>query len=184
MKLLIDFLPVAIFFIAYYLTKDMILATGVLIGASALQILLTWLKFRKFEKIQLITFGFLVILGGATIFLKDEQYLKLKPTAANWVLALIFIGSHLIVKKNLVQLMMSNNIQLPSIIWDRLNYSWVTFFLVLGAINLYVAYHFSTEIWVQFKLFGLLGLTLLFIVLQSLYLVRYIPRDLNSPPKS
>ncbi|WP_421869928.1 septation protein A [Motiliproteus sp.] len=175
MKLLFDFLPIAIFFGVYKYTGDIIIATAVLIPATLLQMLYTWIKTHKVEKMQLVTLGLVVVMGGATVLLKDKTFIQWKPTVVNWLFAVAFLGSQFIGAKPLVQRMMESAVELPKQIWLRLNLAWVIFFVVMGALNLFVAYTMSEETWVNFKLFGMLGLTLVFIVLQGIYLSKHIP---------
>jgi len=182
MKLLIDFFPIVIFFIAFKM-YDIYVATAVLIIASLLQTSIHWLVHRKFEKMHVITLLLVCIFGGLTLILQDEIFIKWKPTVINWLFAVAFIGSQFIGKKSLLQRMMGDHMKLPSNIWLRLNIAWTLFFIALGIINLYVAYHFDTETWVNFKLFGLLGLTFVFVVAQSIYVARFIeePAKDNTP---
>lgn len=196
MKLLIDFLPIVIFFLVYkwapecieliaplltgeqvtYLQsmQPIILATAVLIPATALQIFYTRVKTGKFEKMHLVTLALVVMLGGATVILQDKEFIMWKPTIVNWLFAAAFLGSQLFLKKSFLQRMMEGNLNLPAPVWVKLNLAWVAFFIVSGVVNLLVAYNFSEDIWVNFKLFGLLGLTIVFIIGQSLFLYRYI----------
>lgn len=177
MKLLFDFLPILLFFIAFKV-YDIYVATVVAIAASFIQVGLFWYKHRRFETMHLVTLALIVIFGGATLILQDEMFIKWKPTILNWLFGLAFIGSQFIGEKNLVRRMMGKTITLTdSSIWTRLNSYWALFFLSLGCVNLYVVYNFDTDTWVNFKLFGMLGLTLLFIIVQSLYLSRYIKED-------
>lgn len=177
MKFLIDFLPVLLFFIAYYIPTDrsqgIYLATTVAISASLVQV--TWHRLRhgRYEKMQLVTLALLIVLGGATLLLHDARFIKWKPTAVNWAFALVFLGSQFIGPKNLVQRMMEGAITAPAAVWRRLNLIWVLFFSFLGGVNLYVAFNFAEETWVKFKLFGMLGLTLVFVLAQSFYLARH-----------
>jgi len=173
MKMLFDFFPVLLFFIAYK-TYDIYTATAVLIAASALQTIGHRLIKGSFEKTHVITFALVAIFGGLTLFLQDELFIKWKPTAINWLFAIIFIGSHFIGKKTIIERMMGANITLPGLVWNKLNIAWALFFVFLGAVNIYVAFEFDTDTWVNFKLFGLMGLTFVFIVAQSLYLVPYL----------
>lgn len=174
MKLLYDFFPIVLFFVAYK-AYDIYVATAVAIAAAFLQNGLFWWKHRRFERMHVVSLGLIALLGGLTLLLRDNTFIMWKPTVINWLFAAVFAGSHLIGKKTLVQRMLGGQIELPGPVWTRLNLSWVAFFLVSGAANLYVAYHFSEAAWVNFKLFGLLGLTLLFLVLQAVYLARYLP---------
>lgn len=177
MKVLFDFTPVLVFFIAFKIPEDphqgILLATAVAITASLLQVTLFWIKNRRVENMHLITLAIIVVLGGATLLLQDERFIKWKPTAVNWLFALTFLVSQFIGKKNLVRRMMESTIRLPDPIWSRLNLSWVMFFVAMGSANLYVAYNFNTETWVNFKLFGIMGLTVLFVIAQAAYLVRH-----------
>lgn len=184
MKFLFDLFPVILFFIAFKIPDDpqqgLLLATAVAIIASVLQSGWYWLKYRRFESMHLITLALLLVLGGATLVLQDERFIKWKPTAVNWLFALVFLGSQYLGEKNLVQRMLGGSVELPRSMWTRLNLSWVVFFLLLGIANLYVAFSFATETWVNFKLFGLMGLTLLFVFAQALFLARYSnPTDMK-----
>ncbi|MBI2993794.1 MAG: septation protein A [Gammaproteobacteria bacterium] len=178
MKFLVDFFPVLAFFIAFYVPADrelaMYYATAAAIGASLIQIAGLWLVKRKVENLYLITFLLLLILGGATLLLQDKTFIKWKPTAVNWLFAAAFLGSQWIGGKPLVQRMMEHAVSVPATVWTPLNLSWVIFFVSMGVANLFVAYNFSDEIWVNFKLFGILGLTLLFAIGQAFYLARYM----------
>lgn len=173
MKMLFDFFPVLLFFIVYK-THDIYAATAVLIAASAVQTVGHRLVKSRFENTHLITLVLVALFGGLTLALQDELFIKWKPTAINWLFALVFIGSQFIGQKTVIERMIGGNITLPATVWSRLNIAWALFFILLGAINLYVAFHFDTDVWVNFKLFGLMGLTLVFIVLQSLFLMPYL----------
>ena len=178
MKFLFDFFPVVAFFIAFYIPENreqgIYLATFVAICASFIQVGVYWFVHRRFEKMHLITLALLVILGGATLLLHDERFIKLKPTAVNWVFALVFLGSQFIGNKPLVQRMMEQAVTVPRAIWTNLNMSWVIFFITMGVANLYVANNFSSEVWVNFKLFGILGLTFVFVFAQAIYMSRHV----------
>jgi intracellular septation protein len=184
MKLLFDFFPILLFFLTFKLYEDptqgVLAATVVAILASFVQVGAYWWRHHRFENMHLITLALIVVLGGATVLLQEEIFIKWKPTAVNWLFALVFLASRFIGSKNLVRRMMEQHLELPHLVWDRLNTSWVLFFLTLGALNLLVVYNFDTNTWVNFKLFGLLGLTLAFVLGQSLYLARYIKQDDNS----
>ncbi len=187
MKLLFDFLPIVLFFIAYkfgggiyqwdgqeYDIKGIYVATAVMIVATIIQSSYTYLRHGKVEKSHLITLVLVVILGGATLWLQDPNFIMWKPTVVNWLFALGFLGTQLLSNKTLLERMMSEHIQLPDFVWIRLNLAWITFFILSGIANIYVAYQFSEDTWVNFKLFGLLGLTIIFIIGQSVYLSRYM----------
>ncbi|HEX9583195.1 MAG TPA: septation protein A [Gammaproteobacteria bacterium] len=188
MKLLFDFFPVVLFFIAFKLHDDpqqgILVATGVIIAATIVQVAITWARTRRVEKLHLVTLALVVIFGGATLLLEDEIFIKWKPTVVNWLFAAAFLISEFIGKKNLVQRMMGESVQLPDFAWRRLNLSWILFFLTMGLLNLFVVYNFDTDTWVNFKLFGLLGLTLAFVVAQGFYLVRHMHDDEDAGEKS
>jgi intracellular septation protein len=206
MKLLFDFFPIILFFLGYYqagflientfigqwidpqkpeFINATIIATAIAIIASFAQVSFSWLKHRKVEKMHLFSLALISVLGGITIMLGNPAFVQWKPTVLNWLFALVFFGSFFIGEKTLVQRAMGNQIELPDDVWTRLNIGWVAFFLVSGAANLYVAFYYQLDldeqlrmdIWVNFKVFGLMGLTLLFIILQAIYLARYISDD-------
>ncbi|TDO96442.1 septation protein A [Marinomonas balearica] len=170
MKILFDFLPIIVFFAVYKMTNDIILATAILIPATILQVGYTWWKHKHIEKMHVVSLVLVVLLGGATVLMGDGDFIKWKPTIVNGLFALAFFGSQFIGNKNLIQRMMGDKISLPFKVWRTLNLAWVGFFIVSGLTNLYVAFNFSEEVWVDFKLFGLLGMTLVFIILQGIYL--------------
>ncbi|WP_029934817.1 septation protein A [Thiomicrospira pelophila] len=173
MKLLFDLFPVFLFFIAYKM-YDIYVATGVIIVATIIQVSYLYARHRRVEKIHLITLGLIVLLGGATLLLHDERFIAWKPTIVNWGFALVFLASHYVMgNKPIVRRMMDAMIELPDQIWIRLSYLWIGFFIFSGLINLWVYYNFSLDAWVNFKLFGLMGLTFAFILLQGLYISRY-----------
>lgn len=174
MKLLFDLLPIVLFFAVYKIYDDFYLATGVIIVATAVQVGWTWWRHGKVERMPLIALALLVVFGGITLILHDEVFLKWKVSVVNWLFGLVFLGSQFIGKKPLIQRMMDAQISLPPPIWRRLNMAWVIFFLAMGMLNLYVMYQFDTDTWVDFKLYGLLGLTLVFVVAQGFYLARHM----------
>lgn len=180
MKLLLDFLPVIIFFAVYKFSGDIILATAILIPATLLQMAYTWIKTHRIEKMQLVTLGLVVVLGGATILLDDKAFIQWKPTVVNWLFALAFFGSHFIGSKTIVQRMMDTSLELPTQIWRQLNIGWTLFFVVMGVLNLVVVYNLSEEAWVNFKLFGMLGCTLIFVIAQGVYISRHLPQQDHS----
>lgn len=183
MKFLFDFFPILLFFVAFKLW-DIFVATGVAIAATFVQVGVFWLKHRRFERMHLVTLALIVVFGGLTIALRDEVFIKWKPTLLNWLFAAAFLGSQYIGRKPLVRRLMETNISLPDSIWSRLNWSWVIFFTLMGVANLYVAYTFSTEAWVNFKLFGLMGLTVAFVLAQAFYLARHMPDEAETTEES
>ena len=176
MKFLFDLFPILLFFVAYKM-YDIYVATAVAIGAAFVQTGLFWLKHRKFEKMHVITLGILIVFGGLTLILRDPVFIKWKPTVVNWLFGASFLGSQFIGERPLVERMMGHAITVPGQVWRRLNGVWVLFFLFMGLINLYVAFNYSEETWVNFKLFGMMGLTLVFVFAQAFYLGRYMETD-------
>lgn len=175
MKILFDFFPIVLFFITYKLF-DIYAATAVAMLASIAQVIYQKIKFNSFEQIHVISLGLILILGSATLFLHNPWFIKLKPTCIYWLFALVFIASAFFGKKNLTQKLMENNISLNKNIWMRLNWAWAFFFFIMGLTNLYVAFYFDTNFWVNFKLFGGAGITLLFIIIQSIYLSNHLTK--------
>ena len=176
MKFLYDFFPILLFFVAYKL-YDIYVATAVAIAAAAIQTLAFWLKHRRFEKMHLVTFFLLLVFGGLTIFLHDPTFIKWKPTVINWLFAAVFIGSHWIGDRPLVERMMSHAIKAERPVWLRLSWMWIVFFSGIGLLNLYVAYNYSEATWVNFKLFGIMGLTLAFALVQAVYMARHMKTE-------
>lgn len=173
MQIFFDFFPIIFFFIAYKFF-GIFVATAVAIVASFLQLGLVWIKFKKIEFLYILTFILILVLGGATLAFHNAMFIKWKPTAIYWAFAVCFLLSQFFGKKNLTERMLEKKISLPSNVWLKLNVMWVLFFIFLGALNLFVVYNFSTNTWVNFKLFGLLGLMLIFGIVQSLYIGKYL----------
>lgn len=182
MKLLFDFFPILIFFISYKMF-GIYTATTIAMAASLLQVIFYRVKHQRYEKMHLISLALIFVLGGATLFFHNPWFIKWKPTGIYWLTSLVFLGSSFFSSKPLIQKMMDGNISLPQKIWYRLNYAWAIFFVLMGAVNLYVAYSYSTDVWVNFKLFGGSGLTLIFVFLQALYLTRHlIEKEIEQQP--
>lgn len=173
MKFLFDLFPVILFFVAYKFA-DIYVATGVAIVATIGQI--AWVRFRhgKVDKMLWVSLGLVVVFGGMTLALHDPTFIKWKPTVLYWLFAAVLAGSALLLRKNLIRAMLEQQVALPEPVWLRLNLSWVAFFTVMGGLNLYVAYNYSEADWVNFKLFGGMGLMLAFIVAQGLLLAKYV----------
>jgi intracellular septation protein len=173
MKFLFDIFPVVLFFVAYKIA-DIYVATAVAIAATFVQIGWVWVRTRKIEPMLWVSLAIIVVFGGATLLLRDETFIKWKPTVLYWLFgAALLIAAHGF-GKNLIRAMMRAQIALPERVWTWLNHSWVGFFAVMGVLNLYVAYNFSTDTWVDFKLFGGTGLMLLFVLGQALMLTKYV----------
>lgn len=173
MKLLFDFFPIVLFFVCYKFF-GIYPATATAMVASLLQVILYRIKHQRYEKMHLISMTLIIVLGGATLFFHNPWFIKWKPTGIYWLSALVFLGSSFIGKKTVIQKMMEANVNLPQNIWGRLNSAWAVFFLVMGALNIYVAYNYDTDFWVNFKLFGGAGFTLLFVFFQALYLSKHV----------
>ena len=176
MKILADLFPVILFFIAYQLF-DIYIATQVAIAAAAVQVVYNRLRYGKVETMHWVTLGLLVVFGGLTLALRDPTFIKWKPTVVNWLFAVAFLLSQLFMKRSLLRRMMDHAVNMPDTAWLRLNTAWVAFFAAMGVLNLYIAYNFSEAVWVNFKLFGFLGLTLVFMLAQGFYLARFVEPD-------
>ena len=172
MKFLYDYFPIICFFVAYKL-YGIFVATAVTIGASILQVGFFWLKNKRFEKLHLVTLALVVVLGGFTLIFHKAIFIKWKPSIIYWIFSIVIWGTEFSAKP-LLERMLGDKITMPRKIWSRLSHSWAIFFLGMGFLNLWVVYHYSTNSWVNFKLFGTLGLTLLFVVLQALYMTRHM----------
>ena len=173
MKLLFDLFPILLFFIAFKFA-GIYVATGSAIGATILQIVWTKCRHGKVDKMLWVSFAIIVVFGGATLILHNEDFIKWKPTVLYWAFSVILLFSDLLFHKNLMRNMLQEKIALPLHIWRRFNLSWGVFFAILGFINLYVAFHYSTDVWVDFKLFGFTALMLAFILAQGVWLSKYV----------
>ena len=175
MKLLADFFPIILFFAAFKFA-GIYVATGVAIAATVVQI--AWLRFTrgKVEPIQWVSLAIIVAFGGATIALHDETFIKWKPTIRYWVMGAILAGGHLL-RKNLLKSVMGSQLELPEDAWRVMTWSWIAFFALMGLINLWVAFNFDTNTWVNYKLFGGMGLMVLFVLGQAVYLSRHMKTE-------
>lgn len=187
MKFLFDLFPVILFFAAYFLYPQfgdkgeaIFVATGVAIVGTAIQVAWQWLRRRRVDRMLWINLGIILLLGGATLLFRDKTFILWKPTALYWLFAAILFGADAFFGRNLVRAMVGGQLTLPEPLWRRLNASWIGFFLFMGFANLYVAYNFSEENWVRFKLFGGLGLTFAFALIQGLLLARHVQDEKGS----
>ncbi|NLC37518.1 MAG: septation protein A, partial [Alcaligenaceae bacterium] len=156
---------------------------AVAIAAGVLQF--AWLKLRgkTIETMHWINLGVIVVFGGATLFFQNDAFIKWKPTVLYWIFGAALLGGKWLLKRNFLQKLMGAQIELPPIAWDRLNFSWAGFFLVCGALNLYVAFsgQFTESQWVNFKVFGLMVLMIIFVIGQSIWMARYMKDDSEAP---
>ena len=176
MQLLFDFFPVIAFFVAYKLS-DIYVATAVILVAVLLQAGIQWFRQRKLNTMMLTSAVLVVIFGGLTLLVHDKTFIQWKPTVVNWLFAIAFLVSQFVGKRPLIQRLMGSQVTLEPKMWTRLNFLWIAFFVLLGGINLYVAYNFDESTWVNFKLFGILGLTLAFVVVQGVWLASKMPAE-------
>jgi intracellular septation protein len=213
MKILLDFLPILLFFGTFKYAESqkewaarfasehfgflvsggvvgtgeapVLLATLVVMVATMVQILFLLARGKKIDMMLWISLALVVVLGGATVWFHSETFIKWKPSVLYWAMGLSFWISQTFFRKNLLQAMMGAQLELPSGVWQRLNFAWIAFFALMGLLNLYVAYSFDTSTWVNFKLFGGMGLMLVFTLAQGIYLTRHIkPEDADDkPPK-
>jgi intracellular septation protein len=176
MKLLLDFFPIVLFFVAFKVA-GIYVATGVAIAATIAQI--AWLRYStgKVEPMQWIGLAVIVLFGGATIIAQNDTFIKWKPTVLYWLMAGSLAAGQLFFRKNLLKSLMGSQLVLPDSAWRVTNWSWIAFFSVMGVVNLWVAYHFDTNTWVNFKLFGGLGLMVLFVLAQAVYLGRHVKAE-------
>jgi len=205
MKLLLDFLPIILFFAAFKYSEanaawasnfatehfgflvqggkvgtaeaPVLLATIVVIVATLAQVLFLKLRGRKVDTMLWVSLVLVVVLGGLTVYFHSDTFIKWKPSVLYWVMGLSFWLSPLLFGKNLLRVLLGEQFELPAKVWHRLNFAWVAFFAVMGFLNIWVAYTFSLAAWVNFKLFGSLGLMLVFTIAQGLYLSRYVKDD-------
>lgn len=202
MKFLFDLLPVFLFFlvfkgaennvdqaqqiVSHYLSPfisggqveasqaPIILATAVAILSTVAQIIYLLIRRQKVDVMLWISLAIIVVFGGATIYLHDETFIKWKPTILYWCFSLALFISATYFKKNLVRVMMEKQMRLPDPVWKKVNLSWVLFFALMGILNLFIAFTASTDVWVNFKMFGGMGLMILFIIVQSISLAKYM----------
>ena len=209
MKILFDFLPILLFFVSFryaeghrdaaaaFATEHLgfavsggvveaavapvLLATVVVIAATLAQVAWLALRRRKIDMMLWVSLGLVVVFGGATIWFHNETFIKWKPSVLYWVMGAAFWISSLL-GKNLLRLLLGEQLVLPDVVWQRLNVAWVGFFGLMGLLNIWVAYTFSTETWVNFKLFGGMGLMLAFVLAQALWLTRHLPEEPAKQP--
>ena len=173
MKILFDLFPVILFFIAYK-AFDIYVGTAVLIAATTVQSAWVWFRHHKVENIQWISLALVAVFGSATLLLHDESFIKWKPTILYWIFAATIFAADRFFERNLIRKMLEEQVRLPEPLWRRLANVWAIFFFLMGCLNIYIAFNFSTDAWVNFKLFGGMGLLIAFIVAQGLFLAKYV----------
>ncbi len=187
MKALFDFFPLLLFFAAFKL-YDIYIATAIAIVATFVQVGFVWLKYRRFEPTHVVTLVVISVFGGMTLFFQDDAFIMWKPSVVNWIFAVVVLGS-MLVKRSVIKMLMGKQLELPDPVWHWLSISWGLFFLVMGFLNMYVAFYYQLdmseevrrETWVNFKVFWMLGLTLLFSIVQMFFIAKYIdPESLNN----
>ena len=206
--MLLDFLPIVLFFVSYFVANansevaarfatehlggivsggvvaadvaPVLMATVVVCVATLLQITALLLMRRKVHTLLWVTFALVTVLGGLTVWFHNPTFIKWKPSAVCWAMALVLLVSQLL-GKNLLRTLVGKQLQMPDLVWQRLGFAWIAFLTLTGVANLYVAYTFSTSTWVSFKVFGLTALNLLFILVQGFYISRYLTNDEPAP---
>ncbi|MDU3075388.1 MAG: septation protein A [Mixta calida] len=176
MKQLLDFLPLVVFFVFYKL-YDIYIASGALIAATGLALVASWVLYRKLEKMTIFTFVLVAVFGTLTLVFHNDEFIKWKVTVIYTLFAVALLFSQFFMEKPLIQSMLGKELQLPQHAWRKLNIAWALFFLACGLANIYVAFWMPQAFWVNFKVFGLTGLTLLFTLLSGVYIYRLMPQD-------
>ena len=183
MKALFDFFPLILFFAAFKL-YDIYVATAIAIVATFLQVGYVWIKYRRFVPTHIITLVVISFFGGLTLFFHNDAFIMWKPSVVNWIFSVIVIVSMLL-NRSVIKVLMGKQLDLPDPVWSRLSLAWGVFFLAMGFLNMYVAFYYQPDLpaevrretWVNFKVFWMLGLTLLFSVAQMFLIAKYIDPD-------
>lgn len=176
MKQFFEFIPLIIFFVAYKF-YDIYVGTAALMLATGIMLAFNWFKYKKLEKMHLITFVMVIAFGALTLILRDDAFIKWKVTVIYCLFAAGLLFSQYVLKKNLIKQMLGKELTLPEAVWHNLNIAWALFFIFCGTLNVYVAFYLSQDIWVNFKVFGLMGLMLIFTFLTGIYLYKYLPQE-------
>jgi len=176
MKQFLEFIPLVIFFLVYK-SVDIYAATGALMASMSALTAYQYFKNGKLEKMQIITFAMIMIFGTFTLVLHDDAFIKWKVTVVYALFSIALLVTQFIYKNPEIKQMLGKELKLPEHVWNNLNMAWAIFFAALSALNVYVAFYLPVEVWVNFKAFGLMGITLVFTVLSGLYLYKYLPKD-------
>jgi len=171
MKIFTDFFSILLFFGIYFFTHNIFLATQALMVAMGIQVLYSLIRYKKVSSVQWVSLGLVIVLGSATLYFRNNHFIMWKPTLLYWAMSIGLLIA-MVFKKNGIQYFLGKELTLPQSVWNKLNLSWVIFFVLLGILNLIVAYRFSEAIWVNFKVFGCLFLIIIFLVLQGIVLTR------------
>ena len=172
MKQFVEFLPIALFVAVYFYTKDIYISTGVLMGGMCVQIGYEYGKFRRVTTQTLVIFWVVIIFGGATLLFRNQEFIQWKPTVVNWLFCLALLIGKYVAKENLLKRLLGSQLSLPDRVWNTLAMGWSFGFFIAGALNLIVAYGFSLDFWVSYKLIGGFAITLLYITITVVYLVK------------
>lgn len=177
MKALIDFFPIVLFFLSYKISKDMFLATAVAMGATMLQML--FMKWKHIEIKPIHWFGavMILLLGSMSIYFHETIFLKWKFSVVEWTLGAAILIGQFVFKKNMLKMLMGQELALEESAWKTFSAMWAGFFIFLGTLNIYIAYNYSDDVWMNFKLYGSLGITFVFILLQSFWLAKHMPKE-------
>ncbi|TDR33116.1 septation protein A [Hydromonas duriensis] len=177
MKALIDFFPIVLFFLSYKLTNDMFLATGVAMASTAVQMLLMKWKKIPIQIMHWMSLVLIVVLGSMSIYFHETIFLKWKFSVLEWTMgAAILIGQY-VFNKNMLKILLGHELHLSDEAWKKFGLMWAGFFIFLGTLNIYIAYNFSDDVWFNFKLYGSLGLILVFAIVQEAWLSKQLPKD-------
>lgn len=182
MKQFLEIVPVALFVGIYFYSRDIYLSTAVLMGGICAQLIFEYILFKRIEKKSQIIFWIAMTFGGATLLFRNELFIQWKPTIINWIFAAVLLGTQWLGKANLLKRMLDGQLHLPDQAWRILNTGWSLGFILAGVLNLIVAFNFSLEFWVSYKLFGGTALTFLYMVITIIYLVKN--NYLQEPPKT
>jgi intracellular septation protein len=186
MRQFIEFIPIALFVAVYFTTRDIYLATAILMTGVCIQVGFEYYQDKTVSKRTMMVFCVVILAGAATLVFQDEVFIKWKPTIVNWIFSIALLAGQLLSRDNLLKKMLGEHLTLPDPVWRNLNYGWSLGFFIAGALNLIVAYSYSTDIWVTYKLFGGFAITLGYIVITMVYLVKggYISDADETPAES
>lgn len=183
MKQFVEFIPVVLFVVVYFTTRDIYTSTAVLMVGVCFQVAFEYIRYRKVEKKTKVIFWVAILFGGATLVFRNQEFIQWKPTIVNWMFAIALASSQIFGKENFIKKMLSDQIQLPDHVWRNLSYGWSFGFVIAGALNLLVAYNFDLDFWVTYKLVGGFAITLIYMVITMIYLVKggYMDEDAAKP---